>query len=99
MTVKRQKSGQVICLGHGKVKINDFRLFKTSSVKFRDLFKVIADQGYQGIAKFHQSSTTPIKKSKGRKLAKQQKEYNPLTKSIKNCCRTRLIVVDFQYFV
>ena len=54
MTVKRQKNSQVICLGHGKVIINDFRLFKTSSVRFGDLLKVIADKGYQVIAEIHQ---------------------------------------------
>ncbi len=74
--VVRQKSGQVICLGHGKGRIHDFRLFKTSGVKFGELLKVIADKGYQGITKIHQLSETPIKKPKGKKLAQEQKKYN-----------------------
>jgi hypothetical protein len=35
-----QKSSQIICLGHGKGKMHDFRLFKTSGVRFGELLKV-----------------------------------------------------------
>ena len=55
-----QKTLKIICLGHGKGKTHDFRLFKNSGVKFGELLKVIADKGYQGIAKIHQLSETPI---------------------------------------
>ena len=61
---------------NGKGRIHDFQLFQNSGVKFGDLIKVIADQGYKGIAKIHQLSGTPIKKKKGKKLTKQQKKYN-----------------------
>ncbi|MBD2649977.1 IS5 family transposase [Nostoc foliaceum] len=71
-----QKSSKIICLGHDKGKIHDFRLFKNSGIKFVELIKVIADKGYQGIAKIHQLSETPIKKPKGKKLTKEQKKYN-----------------------
>jgi hypothetical protein len=71
-----QKSGQVICLGHGKGRMHDFRLFKATKVKFGKLLKVIADKGYQGINKIHQLSETPIKKSKSKKLTQEQKKYN-----------------------
>jgi transposase len=74
--VIRQKSTAIIYLGHGLGKVHDFRLFKNSGVKFGELLKVIADKGYQGIAKIHQLSETPIKKSKGKKLTKEQKKYN-----------------------
>ena len=37
-------------------------------MKFSELVKVIADKGYQGIAKIHEESETPIKKPKGGKL-------------------------------
>ncbi len=74
--VVSQKNGQVICLGHGKGRIHDFRLFKTSGVRFGELLKVIADKGYQGIKKIHQLSETPIKKLKGKKLTKEQKQSN-----------------------
>ncbi len=74
--ILEQKTLKIICLGHGKGKTHDFRLFKTSGVKFRELVKVIADKGYQGIAKIHELSETPIKKPKGGKLTKEQKKYN-----------------------
>ncbi|MCL6755532.1 IS5 family transposase [Nostoc sp. CCCryo 231-06] len=74
--VIHQKSSQIICLGHGQGRIHDFRLFKSSGIKFGELLKVIADKGYQGITKIHQLSETPIKKSKGKKLTKEQKKYN-----------------------
>lgn len=50
---------------YGKGRIHDFRLFKSSGVKFGELLKVIADKGYQGITKIHQLSETVIKKPKG----------------------------------
>ena len=71
-----RKTGKIICLAHDKGKNHDFRLFKKSNVKFHNLLKVIADKGYQGIAKLHNKSETPIKKPRGRKLTKQQKQYN-----------------------
>ena len=74
--VLEQKSGKIRCLRHGKGRIHDFRLFKTSGIKFRELVKVIADKGYQGIAKIHKLSETPIKKPKGEKLTKAQKKYH-----------------------
>lgn len=42
----------------------------------RELLKVIADKGYQGISKIHQLSETPMKKLKGKKLTKDMKKYN-----------------------
>ena len=71
-----QKSNQIICLAHSKGKTHDFKLFKNSQTKFHKLLKVIADKGYQGIAKIHNLSETPIKKPRGKKLTKEQKKYN-----------------------
>ncbi|MBN3950109.1 MAG: IS5 family transposase [Nostoc sp. NMS7] len=71
-----QKSSKIICLAHALGRIHDFRLFKTSGVRFGELLKVIADKGYQGINKIHQLSETPIKKPKNKKLTKEQKKYN-----------------------
>ena len=47
---------------------------KNSGVKFGTLMRVLADKGYQGIAKIHQLSQTPIKKKKGKKLTKEEKQ-------------------------
>ena len=74
--VIHQKTSQIICLAHGLGRIHDFRLFKSSGIKFGELLKVIADKGYQGINKIHQLSETPIKKLKGKNLTKEQKKYN-----------------------
>ena len=71
-----QKTGKIICLAHERGKTHDFKLFKNSDVKFHKLLKVIADKGYQGIAKIHELSETPIKKPRGEKLTKDQKKYN-----------------------
>ena len=71
-----QKTGKIICLAHEKGKTHDFKLFKNSKVKFHKLLKIIADKGYQGIAKIHELSKTPIKKPRNEKLTKEQKQYN-----------------------
>ncbi len=71
-----QKSNQIICLAHSKGKTHDFKLFKNSRTKFHKFLKVIADKGYQGLAKLHNLSETPIKKPRGKKLSKDQKKYN-----------------------
>ena len=71
-----QKSSQIICLAHDKGKTHDFKLFKNSQTRFHQLLKVIADKGYQGIAKLHNLSQTPIKKSKKKKLTKEPKKFN-----------------------
>jgi hypothetical protein len=84
--VIRQKSTAIICLEHGLGKVHDFRLFKNSGVKFRELLKVIADKGYQGIAKIHQLSETPIKKPFIKKVDERTEKIQSGTQSLKNCC-------------
>lgn len=54
--ILEQKSHRILCLVHGKGKTHDFQLLKNSGVKFGELLKVIADKGYQGIAKIHQKA-------------------------------------------
>ena len=71
-----QKTRKIMCLNHDKGKSHDFKLFKNSRVKFHKLLKVIADKGYQGLAKIHKLSETPIKKPRGGKLTKEQKKYH-----------------------
>lgn len=72
------KTLKIICLASGKGRVHDFKLFKNSGVKVGDLIKIIADKGYQGIAKIHELSETPIKRKKGKKLTKEEKKYNRL---------------------
>jgi hypothetical protein len=72
------KSKKIICLASGKGRVHDFKLFQNSGVRVGDLIKIIADKGYQGIAKIHKLSETPIKRKKGKKLSKEEKQYNRL---------------------
>ena len=72
------KSKKIICLASGKGRVHDFKIFQNSGVRVGDLIKIIADKGYQGIAKIHKLSETPIKKKKGKKLSKEEKQYNKL---------------------
>jgi hypothetical protein len=72
------KSKKIICLASGKGRVHDFKLFQNSGVRVGDLIKIIADKGYQGIAKIHELSETPIKRKKGKKLSKEEKQYNRL---------------------
>ena len=39
-------------------------------------FFLTSNSGYQGLATIHRLSETPIKKKKGTKLTKEEKEYN-----------------------
>ena len=72
------KSQKIICLASGKGRVHDFKLFQNSGVRVGDLIKMIADKGYQGIAKIHKLSEKPIKRKKGKKLSKEEKQYNRL---------------------
>jgi hypothetical protein len=72
------KTLKIICVASGKGRVHDFKLFKKSGVKIEDSIKILADKGYQGIAKIHGLSETPIKRKKGKKLTKEEKQYNRL---------------------
>ena len=71
-----QKTNKIMYLAHSKGKNHDCKLFKNSDINFHKLLKIIADKGYQGIAKLHNLSQTPIKKPRTGKLTKSQKKYN-----------------------
>ena len=70
------ESLKVICAAHGKGKKPDFQLFKSSKIKLDKSIEILADKGYQGIKKIHNSSYTPKKKPKNKSLTSQEKEYN-----------------------
>ena len=71
-----RETKQIICLEYGKGRIHDFKIFKNSNIKLGKTIRIIADKGYQGIVKIHHLSETPIKKPRGGKLTKEQKQYN-----------------------
>ena len=71
-----KKTGKIICTTVGQGRRHDFHLFKNSKVRIKEIVKVLADSGYQGIKKFHQNSDLPKKNSKKKPLTKQEKKEN-----------------------
>ena len=67
---------KVVCTAHGIGTEHDFQLFKRSKVKPLSIIELLADKGYQGIKKIHNSSYTPIKKTKKKSLTSSEQEYN-----------------------
>ena len=55
---------------------HDFQLFKASQCTLSDQTCAIADAGYQGLARIHPNSQTPVKKSKLHPLTQEQKLAN-----------------------
>ena len=51
-------------------------MFKDSKVFINPKCPLLCDAGYQGIAKIHPNSKTPIKKKKNKKLTNEEKAYN-----------------------
>ena len=66
-------------------KTHDFNIRKNSEHVPKHV-KIIADSGYQGIAKLHKKSSIPYKRPKGGTLKPRQKTYN----RVANSCRTRV---------
>ena len=71
-----KKTATIICTNVGKGRRHDFHLFKNSKVHIRETIKLLTDNGYQGINKFHTNSDLPKKNSKKNPLTKQEKENN-----------------------
>lgn len=57
-------------------KKHDFQLFKESDLRLPPHVLLLADAGYQGVAKIHRNSQTPAKKTKLHPLNKEQKADN-----------------------
>jgi transposase len=70
------KSKQIIATDFTTGSTHDFLLFKQSRSIPVATTKVLADSGYQGIAKVHSNSETPTKKSKLHPLTVAQKAAN-----------------------
>lgn len=70
------QTGMIICTAYSHGKQHDFRLFKHSKVSFHEQTVVLADRGYQGMAKIHPNCQTPHKKSRGGTLTQEDKSFN-----------------------
>ena len=76
MVVVDKKTRKVICVAFCNGSTHDFKLYKNSRIFVIGRIKIGADSGFQGIAKIHLNSATPIKKSKNKPLSAEDKAYN-----------------------
>jgi hypothetical protein len=60
----------------GKGQQHDFSVFKDSHLLLHPDALLLADSGYQGIHKHHQTPTLPVKKKKGQPLSSKYKADN-----------------------
>lgn len=67
---------QVLHAAYGKGHENDFGLYKRSKTQLNEKLELLADKGYQGIAKLHRKSFTPCKKPRGGQRTQTQRAYN-----------------------
>ena len=67
---------QILATAFTNGKTHDFQLFKEEYAGIAPEIVCLADSGYQGLAKIHTNSETPLKKSKKQPLTKEQKEAN-----------------------
>jgi IS5 family transposase len=56
--------------------VHDFALYQRSKVEPHESLEVLADSGYQGLAKLHAKSKTPRKKPRKSELTQEQKQSN-----------------------
>ena len=66
--------GKILSCAKGKQ--HDFSIFKKSDILLHQDSELLADSGYQGLNKYHENSTIPIKKKKGGFLTIEDKAHN-----------------------
>ena len=69
---------KIVHVAFDKGHVHDFTLFKESTEKLSELFKFLADSGYQGLEKIMPNSLTPKKKTRNEKLTDEDKQFNHL---------------------
>ena len=70
-------SGAILAAACGKGREHDFRLFKRRRLRVRPDTELLADSGFQGLAKLHAKSRTPFKRwRKAVPLTEEQKAFN-----------------------
>lgn len=67
---------QILATEFGNGSKHDFQLFKDSRCMPPCQVRILADTGYQGLARIHANSQTPTKKSKHHPLTKEQRATN-----------------------
>lgn len=78
-----EATGAIICTAFGKGRVHDFRLCKQHRIPMLPQQLCLADKGYQGLAKLHIHSCTPVKKPKKVKLDAEQRQYNQMLASLR----------------
>jgi IS5 family transposase len=56
--------------------VHDFALYRRSKIEPHESLEVLADSGYQGLAKLHAKSRTPRKKPRKSELTEEQRQSN-----------------------
>ena len=56
--------------------MHDLELFRRSRVYLLSGILLVADKGYQGVAKLHSFSVTPFKAGRNRPLTELQRQFN-----------------------
>jgi hypothetical protein len=74
--IANPKNTQVVATAFSFGSQHDFQLFKQDASKIADHICILADAGYQGLAKVHKNFRTPFKKSKFHPLTQRQKQSN-----------------------
>ena len=71
-----RKPRRIICVEVGKGQTHDFTLYKSSKLLPHKASELLADKGYQGIAKLHENSRTPKRKPPKKELSPEDKAKN-----------------------
>lgn len=69
-------SGRVLATAFAPGSTHDFTLFKSSRLWINPETLLLADSGYQGVAKWHSRTQTPHKNTKLHPLTPLQKQHN-----------------------
>ncbi|WP_339049102.1 transposase family protein [Spiroplasma endosymbiont of Colias croceus] len=64
-------------------KVHDFQILKNSNLEFSEKTIIIGDLGYQGIQNIYKNTIIPIKRTKNKKLTKQERKYNKIVSKIR----------------
>jgi len=70
------RTRQVICTAHARGPVHDFALYRWSNLEPHESLEVLADSGYQGLAKLHGQGRTPRKKPRESELRDEQRRSN-----------------------
>lgn len=71
-----KESKKIIATLFAKGRQHDFKLFKSKRLPLIREKKVLVDNGFLGILRYHRNSTLPHKKTKLNPLTKEQKKEN-----------------------